>query len=281
VSQLVQQRFEERLHGSLQGCFRRWVAYCEHKVRKRYQAQLAQEHHAAALQRRALYTWRAALAAAAAEEEQKTEMAATFARRTSLGAALRQWGAWMEFQQLRRQRLAALLANLDGGPTPGRHQLVHCWQRWRQAVQQGQRLATLADELAGRRAAAQLAQVLDVWAAYTRAMRAELDPGSPFASPRAAGEDAALVFDLAEAVAGGRSSSEESDGSGSPPSSCGSCGKTINGERAPGHTSLTVAASGSPAATVVATATPVGEAGQQQEQRRRWALGVRLFRSTR
>ena len=32
VSQLVQQRLEERLHGSLRGCFRRWVAYCEHKV---------------------------------------------------------------------------------------------------------------------------------------------------------------------------------------------------------------------------------------------------------
>lgn len=32
VSQLVQQRFEERLRGSLRGCFCHWVALCEHKV---------------------------------------------------------------------------------------------------------------------------------------------------------------------------------------------------------------------------------------------------------
>ena len=207
------------------------------------------------------------------------EVAAKFAQHRALAAAWQQWGAWMELQQLRRQRLAALLAILDGGAASSKQHLSHCWQRWRQAVQQGQRQAALADELAGRRAAALMAQVLDVWAAYARAMQAEPDPGSPFASPRAAGEDAALVSDLAELVAGGRGSSEESDGSTS--SSSGSSRKTTDGGTVPGHTSITVAAAGSPGASMAASATPVGEAGGQQEQRRRWRLGVRLFRSTR
>lgn len=248
-------------------------------MRKRYQAQLAQEHHAAALERRALAALRAALVTAAEEEQQLARVAAKFAQHRALAAAWQQWGAWMELQQLRRQRLAALLATLDGGAATSKQHLSHCWQRWHQAVQRGRRLTALADELAGRQAAALLAQVLDVWAAYARAMRAEPDPGSPFASPRAAGEDAALMFDLAKLVAGGRSSSEESDGSSS--SSSGSSRKTTDGGTVPGHTSITVAATGSPGASMAAAATPVGEAGRQQEQRRRRGLGVRLFRSTR
>lgn len=255
------------------------------QVRKRYKAELAQEHYAATLQRRALSALSAALVSAAEEQQQMVEVAAAFARRKALATAWQQWVAWMDLQQLRRRHLAALLANLDDSPAPGRQQLALGWQRWCQAVQRSQRLADLADELAGRRAAALLAQVLDVWAAYTRAMRVEPDPGSPFASPRGPGQDEALVFDLAELMAGGRgSSSEESsreESSGSPATSCGSGGKTGDGGRAVGYTSLTVAATGSPVVSMAAAETPADEAGRQQEQRKRWGLGVRFFRSTR
>lgn len=247
------------------------------QVGKRYQAQLATEHYAAALQRRALVALSAALAAAGEEEQQTTEVAASFARRKVLSAAWRQWEAWMELQQLRRQRLGALLANLDGAAAPRRQQLVSCWHRWQQAVQRGQRLAALADELAGRRAAALLAQVVDVWAAYSRAMRAEPDHGSPFASPRAPEEDATLVFGLAELVAGGRSSSDGSGGSHIPTSS--SEAEVV--ERALGHTSITVAAAGTAAAPLAMDAMPAEEAGRQQKRSKRWGLGMRLFRSTR
>lgn len=46
-----------------------------------------------------------------------------------------------------------------------------------------------------------------MWAAYTRAMRAEYDPGSPYASPRAREADGQLIWDVAEMVAGDLSSS--------------------------------------------------------------------------
>lgn len=189
----------------------------------------------------------------------------------------------MELQQLRRQRLATLLASLDGGGTPARQLVAHSWQRWRRAVERGQRLEALADQLAGRRAAQRLGEVFETWAAFSRAMRAEPDPGSPFASPRQPGADEALILGLAELMAGEPSSGTESGASGSPASSCGSTGAASGAGGLPRHTSITVAAAATPAAVQLAApaAQAPEEAGQQHGQRKRWGLGGRLFRSTR
>lgn len=253
------------------------------QAQKRHQAEQAREHHVAALQHRVLAAWRGAVTAAAAEQREKAELAGSFAHNRALRAAWHQWEAWMELQLLRRQRLAALLASLDGGSTPNRQLLVHCWQRWRRAVERGQRLEAAADQLAGRRAAQTLGQVFEVWAAFTRAMRAEPNLGSPFASPRRPGADEELILDLAELMAGGPSSSGESVTSGgSPASSCGGSGAAPGAGSLLQHTSMTVAAAASPAAqSGVPAAPPAAEAGQQQGQRKRWGLGRRLFRGTR
>lgn len=78
-----------------------------------------------------------------------------------------------------------------------------------------------------------------MWAAYARAMRAEPNPDSPFASPRAPEADGRLIWDLAELVAG--SPSTGSRGSSGTGSSSSNNNVTLNsGKRASSGRTTTV-----------------------------------------
>lgn len=229
--------------------------------------QLAEQHHAAALQWRGLAAWQAALAAAADEQQQNLGLAQSFARSRALAAAWQGWLSWMDLQDRRRERLAALLSSLESA---GQLPLSHYWQRWARAAQQAQARAQLAAGFAGRREAALLQSVLSVWAAYSRAMRGpEPEPESPFASPRQPGEDEALVWDVALLMAGGPGSATASSSTSSAASSTGSTGGAVSS--GPAHTTIAVTAA--PSTDAPAQSAQTTEAGQP----RRWRFG--LFRS--
>lgn len=195
------------------------------QVQKQQRAEQALKRYKNALQQRAVASWRAGLAEAAEERRQKVEVAAAFARSEVLLQAWLQWMDWVDLQCLRRERLAALFSSLDGGDS---RQMRPCWQRWSRAAEQGRRQAARAGELAGRHEAALLQAVLDTWSSYVRAMRADADPDSPFASPRDPSADSELIWDVAGLLAVAPVSSTDS-GSG-------------NGSSIAGHTCITVAA---------------------------------------
>jgi hypothetical protein len=60
-------------------------------------------------------------------------------------------------------------------------------------------MADLASKSRSRRIAA---EVLNVWHAYTIAMHAELDPSTPFLSPRSPQEDRQLIRHVAATLGG-------------------------------------------------------------------------------
>ena len=274
VSHLVQARFEGRLRCSEQACFQRWLAYHRSKQEQGRQAELARQHYASALQRQAAVGWRAAVAAAAKEWQQKEQRADAFACRAVVVAAWGRWLAWMDLQAARRERLAAMLASLGSSGGGDRALLLRCWQRWHRMLKQRRRAAARAAEFAGRRRVALLQECFDTWAAYARAMRAqEVDPESPFASPRQPAADAELVWDLAKMVAGGSSSGSSTGSSVVSTDEAASSGV--------GYTSITVAArpgSGRPeSGRAEAGQSEASESVGQAQPRRGWRFG--LFRS--
>lgn len=239
------------------------------QVAKRGASMRAQQHYATSLQRRLLGAWSAALRAAAEERQRKAEAADGFARRWALQRAWQGWLAWMDLSCLRRQRLGALLGSLDGSGGAARRPLLsHSWQRWRRAVALGRAWAARAAELAGRRDQALLEQVVGVWAAYARAMRADpVDPDSPFASPRPDHANRELIWDVAATLAGAHSGGSSSGGGSD--SSCASSTRP-----AAFRTSATA-----PASAASATAGQ-GSEGATVQQHRTWRIsqfGRRLF----
>lgn len=231
-------------------------------MRKREQSELARMHRVAALQHRTLAAWCAGVAAAAEEAERQAAVADSFAGRRALGAAWDTWQAWMTVRLQRRQRLAALLASLDGA---GPAQLRPCFQRWLHAAQQARARAARAQQLARRRQAALLQAVWDAWSAYARAMRADPDPGSPFASPRAPEQDAQLMWDVAGLLAangGASASSGESD------SRTGSPAASVHGSTADSG------ADGNGGGSATASSAPAGaqSAAARGREPRRWRL---------
>ena len=155
--------------------------------------------------RRAWQAWRAAVTAAAEEAQCKLQLAAAHAFASTLRGAFVRWMVAMDLAVLQRQKLAAVLASLaagSAGPV-----LRNCFGRWWAQAAWGRRTQARAQALAGARARRVLVEVFEVWAAWTRAMRADPCPGSPFASPRGQGHDEDLIWDLAQIAAGGRSSS--------------------------------------------------------------------------
>lgn len=234
------------------------------QVDKWLQVELAQAHCASAVQRRALAAWRAGVATAAEEAEHRAAAAGRMARGRALRAAWGVWQDWMDARLQRRERLAALLASLDGSDPA---QLRPCFQRWRRAAQQARAQAARAEGLARRHQAAQLQAAFDAWSAYARAMRADPDPGSPFASPRAPEEDAQLIWDVAGLLAAaGDASSSGADASGSGASRGGGPSSSAQGSTGGGGEG------GNARATASSVPAGAESAAAQRQASRRWRL---------
>lgn len=132
-----------------------------------------------------------------------------------------------------------------------------------------------------------------MWGAYTRAMRSDPNPDSPFASPRAAGADSELIWDLAGTMVGaGGETSSSSSSSTERTSTTGGMGEAAQGGGSGrGHTCSTVmGVRDSPlavtAAAAGATAAGVLQAGKQARpelpgpRRKGWLFrGRNLFRA--
>ena len=137
-----------------------------------------------------------------------------------------------------------------------------------------------------------LQEVMTVWAAYTRAMRSDPNPDSPFASPRAAGADSELIWDLAGMMVGAGGESSDSSSSTKRTSATGGMVEAAQGGGSGRrHTCSTVmGVRDSPlavtAAAAGATAAGVLQAGEQAglelagPRRKGWLFrGRNLFRA--
>ncbi len=99
-------------------------------------------------------------------------------------SAFGRWQRFVELQREGRERLHAAFLRVAAGDAAASKQL--CLGAWKQFMQL-RRHQTERSDVAVRHAELRLLQsVVGTWAAFTSAMRAEVDPSSPFLSPRSA-----------------------------------------------------------------------------------------------
>lgn len=134
------------------------------------------------LMKRSFWLWHrsGSLAAAATQEKLSVAMAMAF-QNTSCMVLLR-WQQWVALQQERRHRLGQAFALVvDAEQQNGLQQCFGVWQRYRR---QGQLLSAKSDVALLHSQRRMLQDIFSTWAAYTAAMKADVQPDSPFLSPR-------------------------------------------------------------------------------------------------
>ena len=136
------------------------------------------------LKKRAFWQWHSSFSTALAASQDQLAAAAEMAFANAARSAFGRWQRFVGLQREGRERLHAAFLRVAAGDAAASKQL--CLGAWKQFVQLRRRQTERSD-VAVRHAELHLLQsVLGTWAAFTSAMRAEVDPSSPFLSPRSA-----------------------------------------------------------------------------------------------
>ena len=136
------------------------------------------------LKKRAFWQWHSGFSTALAASQDQLAAAAEMAFANAARSAFGRWQRFVELQREGRERLHAAFLHVAAGDAAASKQL--CLGAWKQFVQLRRRL-TKRSNVAVRHAELRLLQsVVGTWAAFTSAMRAEVNPSSPFLSPRSA-----------------------------------------------------------------------------------------------
>ncbi|GAB4814569.1 hypothetical protein N2152v2_001615 [Parachlorella kessleri] len=225
----VQRRFAHYLRGSLQGAWGSWRRYHVHKDDRRKRVAMAQDFHSSWCLQQALNTWRETVNDNAAELERKLQLATSFAFENTMGYAFLRWVRFVELRRRQRQKLAAVFEMVI---SEEESVLVRrCWAGWQAALAWKRQTAAQACVLAARQGAKLVQEVFNVWWSYTRAMRADPDPDSPFLSPRLSHADSDLVWGVAEGLAAlTRADSSASSLQGGSQDRCGKGNRSLSPE---------------------------------------------------
>lgn len=209
-----------------------WAAAMDGAREERRRLVVAAAHCAQRAVERAFRAWVAAASAARDAERAKLVLAAQHAFLSGASYAFARWRSYVALQGRRQQALAGALSAVAEQESAAL--LLRTWRSWRGAVEVLARHAERI-ELALERAQRQrVTLVFGTWASYARAMRAELQPGSPFLSPRKASHDARIVRHLA-AFAGTAQAGDwhRSDGGSVTPARTSDAGSSSSSDEGP------------------------------------------------
>lgn len=95
---------------------------------------------------------------------------------------MQRWKLFVELQHERRDRLRAAFEVVV--EADAQQVLQKALEAWQGAITRSQVVAARSDTGFERTRLRRLGEIMALWSAYAVAMRTELDPGSPFLSPR-------------------------------------------------------------------------------------------------
>ncbi|KAG1659453.1 hypothetical protein FOA52_007923 [Chlamydomonas sp. UWO 241] len=190
-------RFSSVAKRTLHSSFLQWHAFV---VGHRAKVHSAVEHRRARSLRRALAAWRAAAAQLADVSAENAEAAEDHWKAATASKTLGAWSEWAAIAGARRAALTRVLqSQVDA---ENKALILSSLLALRELVSRRVSMFDMAEAASTRRTARVMGEVFDVWHAYTAAMRADLDPGSPFLSPRSTKGDRALIRRVTHSLGG-------------------------------------------------------------------------------
>ncbi|KAL3156620.1 hypothetical protein ABBQ38_000907 [Trebouxia sp. C0009 RCD-2024] len=195
VYRQVARRFQASLHLTLRWAWTQWKAQLATQALERQWEAQSVDFASYWMVKRLFWKWRQVQSQQATATTAKLTAAAAFAFQTTSGTVFTRWQQFVQLQRERRRRLQAAFVSVMEADVSSRLRL--CFERWQNYQRQGQLLSAKSDvvlQLSQRRI---LQDMFSTWAAYTSAMKADMQPESPFMSPRSSKLNRTLVRRMA------------------------------------------------------------------------------------